>query len=94
MPSSAPSRGATTAMTPRAVEGDPTSVSSEPGYGVPVDADDVSAALESTRVLRLALNVLWDGLSPDAATGPVPEILTGIHDRISEIEATGLRTWD
>ncbi len=36
-------------------------MSSERGYGVPADAEDVSAALESTRILRLALNVLWDG---------------------------------
>ena len=68
-------------------------MSSERGYGVPVDADDVSATLESTRVLRLALNVLWDGLSLDAETGPVPETLTSIHNRINKTEATGLRTW-
>ncbi len=65
-------------------------MSGEAGYGVPVDADEASAALESTRILRLALNALWnglDGLPPDAVTGPVPEALTSIHDRINEIEA-------
>jgi hypothetical protein len=44
------------------------------GYGVPVDTDDVSSALESTRLLRLA-NVLWDGLPDDMNQGPVRDTL-------------------
>jgi hypothetical protein len=69
-------------------------MSSEGGYGVPVDTDDVSSALESTRLLRLALNVLWDGLPSDMSmTGPVRDALESIHDRLNQVEAGGLRRY-
>ena len=67
--------------------------SSERGDGAPVDTDEVTAALESTRRLRLALNMLWDELPNDMTTGPVHDLLTSIHDRINKIESAGLRTW-
>jgi hypothetical protein len=63
------------------------------GYGVAVDTDDVSSALESTRLMRLALNVLWDGLPGDMTTGPVRDALQSIHDRITQIEAADLRRY-
>jgi hypothetical protein len=69
-------------------------MNSQRGYGVPVDTDEISSALESTRLLRLALNVLWDGLPNDmSAAGPVRDAMETIHSRINEIEATSLRTW-
>jgi hypothetical protein len=68
-------------------------MTSQRGYGAPVDTDDISSALESTRLLRLALNVLWDGLPEGMTTGQVREALETIHKRINEIEAAGLRRW-
>ena len=70
--------------TPRAAKGRPVQpISSERGYGVPVDTDEVSSTLESARLLRLALNVLWDGLPNDMTTGPVGDALESIHNRIN-----------
>ena len=66
-------------------------MSSERGYGVPVDTDGVSPALESTRRLRLALNILWDELPGDLnLAGPVQDALKTIHDRINEVETADL----
>jgi hypothetical protein len=65
--------------------------SSEPGYGVPVDTDEVSSTLESARLLRLALNVLWDGLPDDMTTGPVGDALESILNRINAMETRELR---
>jgi hypothetical protein len=65
---------------------------SERGCGAPVDTDDISSALEPGRLLRLALNVLWDGLPNDmSAEGPVRDAMQTIHNRINKIEADGLR---
>jgi hypothetical protein len=37
---------------------------------------------------------MWDGLPNDmTATGPVRDALESIHDRINQIEDTGLRMW-
>ena len=56
-------------------------MSNERGYGVPVDTDGVSPALESTRLLRLALNTLWDELPDDLnRAGPVRAAADSIHD--------------
>ena len=75
-----------------ATEGRPTQItSSDREYGVPVDTDEVSSALESTRMLRLALNVLWDGLPNGMSTGPIRDALETIHDQISEAESADLR---
>jgi len=60
------------------------------GYGVPVDTDEVSSALESTR-LRLALNVLWDALPNGMSAGPVRDALETTHDQINETESAELR---
>jgi hypothetical protein len=67
-------------------------MSSQQGYGLHVDTDNVSSALETTRRLRLALNVLWDDLPDDMTDTPVREALETIHDRITQAEATTLRT--
>ncbi len=66
-------------------------MSGEQGYGAYVDTEEVSSSLESTRVLRLALNVLWDNLPPGTETEPVHDALAGIHDRITAIETGELR---
>ena len=69
-------------------------MSSERRYALPVDTDDVSSALESTRLMRLALNTLWDELPGDLnAAGPVRDALGSIHDRINKDEAAALRRW-
>jgi hypothetical protein len=65
-------------------------MSRKSAYGVPVDTDEVSSALESTRMLRLALNVLWDGLPDGMTTGPVREALETIHDQINQAESADL----
>jgi hypothetical protein len=64
---------------------------SKQGYGAYVDTEDVSSPLESTRVLRLALNVLWSNMPPDMDTEPVHDALRSVHDRITEIETGALR---
>lgn len=66
-------------------------MSTERRYGAPVDTEETSAALESTRRLRLALNVLWDQLPNDMTTGPVHDALATIHDRINDTESAELR---
>ena len=69
-------------------------MSNERGYGVPVDTDGVSPALESTRLLRLALNTLWNELPDDLNhAGPVRDALESIHDRINEVETADLRRY-
>jgi hypothetical protein len=67
--------------------------SSKQGYGAYVDTEEVSSPLESTRVQRLALNVLWSELPLAADTGPVQDALTTIHDAINEVETGELRMW-
>jgi len=55
-------------------------------YGAYVDINELGAALDSTRVLRLALNILWDHLP-----GGIPqEAFTKIHDRLTQDETRAL----
>ena len=64
------------------------------GYGVPVDIEAVSSSLDSTRLMRLALNVLWDGLDElpgETATESVADALASVHDLINEAESADLR---
>ena len=61
-------------------------MSSNQEYSAYVDTEDVSGPLESTRLQRLALNVLWDELPPGTNTEPVHDALLSIHNRITEIE--------
>ena len=68
-------------------------MSSNQEYSAYVDTEDVSGPLESTRLQRLALNVLWDELPPGTNTEPVHDALLSIHDRITEIETGELRRW-
>jgi hypothetical protein len=67
-------------------------MSSQQRYGAPVNTDNVSSALETTRRLRLALNVLWDDLPDDMNDTPVREALQTIHNRITQAENASLRT--
>jgi hypothetical protein len=76
------------------VKGGSQIMSSERGYGAPVNTEDVSSSLESTRLMRLALNVLWnelDELPGQMTTEPVHDALASIHDRVNEIESASLR---
>ena len=66
-------------------------MSSKQGYGGYVDTEEVSSPLESTRVVRLALNVLWTDMPLGADTQPVQDALTSIHDHITAIETGELR---
>ena len=66
-------------------------MSSKQGYGAYVSTEDVSGPLESTRLQRLALNVLWNELPPGTNTEPVHDALLSIHNRITEIETCELR---
>ena len=66
-------------------------MSSNQEHGAYVDTEDVSGPLESTRLQRLALNVLWDELPPGANTEPVHDALLSIHNRITEVETGELR---
>ena len=55
-----------------------------------MDTEDVSSPLESTRVLRLALSVLWDNLPSEMNTEVMHDTLMSIHDRITGIEIDAL----
>jgi hypothetical protein len=55
-------------------------------YGAYVDINELGAALDSTRVLRLALNILWDHLPSGIPQGAFTEI----HDRLTEDETRAL----
>ena len=68
-------------------------MSSKQGFGSYVDTENVSSLLESTRLQRLALNVLWNELPPGTDTEPMHDALLSIHDRITEIETGELRRW-
>jgi hypothetical protein len=51
--------------------------------------EDFRTALNQTRVLRLALNTLWDGLPEEvigAAGHPVADVFAGIHAYLSNVE--------
>ncbi len=61
------------------------------GFGARVDAWEVSGAVDSTRVLRLALNVLWDGLPGPVVRGVVLDGLEAVHRHLSDVEAASLR---
>ena len=67
-------------------------MSSERGYGDSVNTEEVSQPLEATRVLRLALNVLWNGLPDEmGASGSVHDALAAVHDWINQAESAELR---
>jgi hypothetical protein len=70
-------------------------MNSKPGYGVPVDLEEISAALNRTRCLRLAVNVLADGFDEiplnEHGEVPVNDMLRKIHDRINKLESDAIR---
>jgi hypothetical protein len=53
-------------------------------YGSYVNTNELARTLDETRVLRLALNVLYDGLPRDITRGPVEDTLATIHDHLTE----------
>jgi hypothetical protein len=62
-------------------------MSHKTGYGVPVDIEAVSSSLDSTRLMRLALNVLWNGLDEfpgDKTTESMADALASVHDLIND----------
>jgi hypothetical protein len=64
------------------------------GYGARFDTDEISSSLGSTRRLRLALNVLCDGLDdlPDETSkGTVTDALRAVHDQVNQAETRALR---
>ena len=61
------------------------------GYGAHVDPENVSEALDSARRLRLALNVLRDGLNEQVGVpGVITEGLYAASDFITEMEEAAL----
>jgi hypothetical protein len=55
--------------------------------------NDVDAALGGTRVLRLALNVLYDGMEElygEAGTGLFQDAMAEVHARLCRVEADAL----
>jgi hypothetical protein len=59
-------------------------------YGSYVNTNELARTLDETRVLRLALNVLYDGLPRDITRGPVEDTLATIHDHLTETETRAL----
>jgi hypothetical protein len=65
-------------------------MSSEGECGTLVVLDDIQGALKDTRLLRLALEVLWNSLPPDMETDGTQEALWGIVQKIGEAELRAL----
>lgn len=59
-------------------------------HGAYVDTDELAVILNKTRVLRLALNVLYDDLPDHVKRGPVEDALVKIHDHLTQEETTAL----
>jgi len=74
--------GTETGSSPKAGSGRPRG-----GY---VDTNELGAVLDATRVRRLALNVLYDGLPGDLMRGPVEDALATLHDRLTQDETRAL----
>jgi hypothetical protein len=61
------------------------------GYGAHVDPDNVSGALGSARRLRLALNLLWDGLDEEVGVpGAITDGLRAANNFITGMEESAL----
>jgi hypothetical protein len=58
-----------------------------------VNLNELGRALDETRVLRLALNVLYDGLPDDVTRVPVEDALVKVHDHLTESESRALTQW-
>lgn len=59
-------------------------------YGTRIDADEISSVLEPTRILRLALEVLWGSVPADMETDAIQKALNEIHEGICARELKGL----
>jgi hypothetical protein len=68
-------------------------MSSAHGYGAEVDPDDIRSALEPTRKLRLALDVLWGELPGNIGSETTEKSLWELHDRICAAELSALRSF-
>lgn len=63
----------------------------ERGHGVAVETDDLLAALEHTRVLQLALDVLWGNMPGGLATESVRAAFCEIDERLRKTTLANLR---
>lgn len=68
-------------------------MNSEHGHGIDVEVDGIRSALEPTRKIRLALDVLWGILPPDMETDAIRDALWDIHDWLCKAELKELLTW-
>ena len=59
-------------------------------HGAYVNTDELAGILDKTRVLRLALNVLYDGLPDHITRGPVEDAFVKVHDHLTGEETTAL----
>jgi hypothetical protein len=59
-------------------------------HGAYVDVDELARTLDKTRVLRLALNVLYDDLPDRVTRGSVEDALVKVHDHLTKEETTAL----
>lgn len=63
----------------------------EHGHGVEVEVDSLLAALEPTRILRHALDVLQENMPADMETDAVRVAFYEIDERLREATLTNLR---
>lgn len=63
------------------------------GHGAGVDLESVRAALQPTRRLRLALDVLTEDLPPDLETDAISKALWELHENLAKTETAQLRTY-
>lgn len=63
----------------------------ERGHGVAVETDDLLAALELTRILQLALDVLWGNMPGGLATESVRGAFCEIDERLRKATLANLR---
>lgn len=61
------------------------------GHGVEVETDSLLAALEPTRLLRHALDVLWENLPTGLQTSTIRAALYEIDERLREATLADLR---
>jgi hypothetical protein len=68
-------------------------VSGEQRHGAAVDTDSVLAALNTTRPLRHALDVLWDNMPGDMLTDAIRAAFFEIDEQLREAALADLRRY-
>jgi hypothetical protein len=53
--------------------------------------DDIQAALHVPAMLRLALNTLQDEMPPELETGDIRKMLTGLREKLQDLELREIR---